>query len=57
MTTHAAGLRVSEVCALRVADIDSAPDRMCIRVVAGKGGKDRYTLLSPSLLEVSVGTQ
>ena len=51
MTAYAAGLRVSEVCALRVADIDSAPDRMCIRVVAGKGGKDRYTLLSPSLLE------
>jgi integrase len=39
------------VCALRVADLDSAPDRMCIRVVAGKGGKDRYTLLAPSLLE------
>lgn len=51
MTAYAAGLRVSEVCTLRVADIDSAPDRMCIRVVAGKGGKDRYTLLSPSLLE------
>ena len=51
MTAYAAGLRVSEVCALRVTDIDSAPDRMCIRVVAGKGGKDRYTLLSPSLLE------
>jgi integrase/recombinase XerD len=51
MTTYAAGLRVSEVCALRVADIDSAPDRMCIRVVEGKGGKDRYTLLTPSLLE------
>ena len=51
MTAYAAGLRVSEVCALRIADIDSAPDRMCIRVVAGKGGKDRYTLLSPSLLE------
>lgn len=51
MTAYAAGLRVSEVCALRVADIDSAPDRMCIRVVAGKGGKGRYTLLSPSLLE------
>jgi len=51
MTTYAAGLRVSEVCALRVADIDSAPDRMCIRVVAGKGSKDRYTLLTPSLLE------
>ena len=51
MTTYAAGLRVSEVCALRVADIDSAPDRMCIRIVEGKGGKDRYTLLTPSLLE------
>jgi len=51
MTIYAAGLRVSEVCALRVADIDSAPDRMCIRVVAGKGSKDRYTLLTPSLLE------
>jgi site-specific recombinase XerD len=51
MTTYAAGLRVSEVCALRVADIDSAPDRMCIRVVAGKGSKDRYTLLTPCLLE------
>ncbi|MCB1940354.1 MAG: tyrosine-type recombinase/integrase, partial [Rhodocyclaceae bacterium] len=46
-----AGLRVSEVCALRVGDIDSAPDRMCIRVVSGKGSKDRYTLLTPSLLE------
>lgn len=51
MTTYAAGLRVSEVCALRVADIDGAPDRMCLRVVAGKGSKDRYTLLTPSLLE------
>ncbi len=51
MTAYAGGLRVSEVCALRVTDIDSAPDRMCIRVTAGKGGKDRYTLLSPSLLE------
>lgn len=51
MTAYAGGLRVSEVCALRVTDVDSAPDRMCIRVTAGKGGKDRYTLLSPSLLE------
>lgn len=50
MTTYAAGLRVSEVCALRVADIDSAPDRMCVRVASGKGGKARYTLLSPTLL-------
>jgi integrase/recombinase XerD len=42
---------VSELCALRVSDIESAPDRMCIKVRAGKGGKDRYTLLSPQLLE------
>jgi integrase/recombinase XerD len=51
MTTYAAGLRVSEVCALQVGDIESAPDRMCIKVRQGKGGKDRYTLLSPKLLE------
>ena len=49
-TIYATGLRVSEACALPVADIDSAPDRMCIRVVHGKGGKDRYTLLSATLL-------
>ena len=51
MTTYAAGLRVSEVCALRLADIESAPDRMCLKVREGKGGKDRYTLLSPRPLE------
>lgn len=50
MTTYAAGLRVSEVCALEVGDIESAPDRMCLKVRQGKGGKDRYTLLSPQLL-------
>ena len=49
-TIYATGLRVSEACTLRVANIDSAPDRMCIRVVAGKGGRDRYTLLRPTLL-------
>jgi hypothetical protein len=32
MTTYAAGLRVSEVCALQLTDIESAPDRMCIKV-------------------------
>ncbi len=51
MLTYAAGLRVSEVCALQLADIESAPDRMCIKVRQGKGGKDRYTMLSPQLLE------
>ena len=49
--TYAAGLRVSELCALQVADIESAPDRMCLKVRQGKGGQDRYTLLSPRLLE------
>jgi integrase len=44
-TTYAAGLRVSEVCALQLADIESAPDRMCLKVRQGKGGQDRYTLL------------
>lgn len=51
MTKYAAGLRLSEVCALRVTDIESAADRMCIKVRQGKGGKDRYTLLSPRLLD------
>jgi site-specific recombinase XerD len=49
MTTYAAGLRVSEVVNLKVTDIDS--DRMSLRVEQGKGAKDRYTLLSPRLLE------
>ena len=49
-TMYAAGLRVSEVCALRVKDIDSHGDRMCIRVACGKGGQARYTVLSPTLL-------
>lgn len=50
MATYAAGLRVSEVCALQLAVIESAPDRMCIKVRQGKGGHDRYTMLSPALL-------
>lgn len=49
-TMYAAGLRVSEACALRVSDIDSHSDRMCIRVACGKGGHARYTVLSPTLL-------
>ena len=38
-TAYASGLRVSELCQLRGCNIDSAPDRMCIRVVQGKGGR------------------
>ena len=49
MTTYAAGLRVSEVIKLKVTDLDS--ERQAIRVEHGKGGKDRYTLLSDRLLE------
>lgn len=49
MTTYAAGLRVSEVVKLKPADIDS--QRLMIRVEQAKGAKDRYTLLSPRLLE------
>jgi len=49
MTAYAGGLRVSEVANLKVTDIDSK--RMLIRVEQGKGKKDRYTLLSQTLLD------
>jgi len=49
-TVYAAGLRVSEVVLLKIADIDSR--RMVIRVEQGKGGKDRYVMLSPHLLRI-----
>ena len=50
MTAYGAGLRVSEVVALQIGDIDS--QRGLIRVRQGKGKKDRYAMLSPRLLEV-----
>lgn len=49
MAGYAAGLRASEICALKVTDTDS--DRGLIRVTQGKGKKDRYTLLSERLLK------
>ncbi len=50
MTAYATGLRLAEVTHLQVSDIDS--ERMMVRVRQGKGQKDRYVMLSPTLLEV-----
>src|SRR3984957_12471896 len=49
-TAYGAGLRVSEVAALKIGDIDST--RMLIRVEQGKGRKDRNAMLSPQLLDL-----
>jgi len=49
-TAYAAGLRASEAVSLKVANIDSG--RMVIRVQQGKGGKDRYVMLSAQLLGI-----
>jgi len=47
---YGAGLRVSEVVALKVSDVDSK--RMLLKVEQGKGRKDRLAMLSPQLLEL-----
>ena len=52
MLSYGTGLRLSEMCHLRVADIDSHADRMCIRVEQGKGAKDRYVPLSEDVLQL-----
>jgi integrase/recombinase XerD len=49
-TAYAAGLRASEAASIKIADIDSG--RMVIRVEQGKGGRDRYVMLSPQLLGI-----
>ena len=49
-TAYAAGLRVSEVAALKVCDVDSS--RMMMRIEHGKGGKERYAMLSAPLLGI-----
>jgi integrase/recombinase XerD len=50
MLAYGAGLRISEAVAVRLSDIDR--QRNVIRVQQGKGKKDRYTVLSPALLEI-----
>ena len=49
-TAYAAGLRVSEAVRLKISDIESG--RMMLRIEQGKGGKDRYAMLSPQLLTI-----
>ena len=46
---YGTGLRANEVISLKVTDIDS--QRMTLRVEQGKGGKDRYAMIPPILLE------
>ena len=46
---YGSGLGISEVAHLRIQDIESAAKR--IKVVQGKGAKDRYTLLAGNLLD------
>ena len=47
---YGAGMRSSEVANLKVNDIDS--DRMQIHIHNGKGGKDRYVVLSQIMLDM-----
>ena len=49
-TAYGAGLRVGEVARLTLSAIDSR--RMLIRIEQGKGGKDRYVMLSAQLLQI-----
>lgn len=46
---YGAGLRCSEITKLKIPDIDS--ERMILHIEQGKGGKDRYAILSPALLQ------
>jgi integrase/recombinase XerD len=50
MLAYGAGLRISEAVRVRISDIDR--ERKVLRVQQGKGKKDRYTVLSPALLEI-----
>jgi integrase/recombinase XerD len=48
MLLYSTGMRVSEIANCRIADIDSR--NMRIKVVQGKGAKDRYTIMSQQVL-------
>ena len=50
MTVYGGGLRISELCNLRIQDIDSENMRILVR--EGKESKYRYTLLSQTNLEI-----
>jgi site-specific recombinase XerD len=50
MTMYSAGLRVSEAANLKVSDVDSQKMQLLIR--NGKGGKDRFAILSQACLDV-----
>ena len=49
-TAYAAGLRIGEVSRLKVSSIESK--RMLLHIESGKGGRDRYAMLSPRLLNI-----
>jgi len=49
MLLYSAGLRLSEIASLKITEIDSK--NMRIKVVQGKGAKDRYTILSQQVLQ------
>jgi len=50
MLAYGAGLRIGEAVRVRLSDIDR--ERKVLRVQQGKGKKDRYTVLSPAMLEM-----
>lgn len=50
MTIYAAGLRISEVCNLKITDIDSKNMQIVVR--QGKGNKNRYTMLSTENIKI-----
>jgi site-specific recombinase XerD len=49
MLLYSTGMRLSEIAALKITDIDSK--NMRIKVVQGKGAKDRFTILSEAVLQ------